>query len=120
MEFLTKFGYKKSMSLEQCLTYLRERFQYICAHEIGVFLGYPLEDVITYVECPTASCKVIGYWKVYHNETAARSVFNKFNALKYQVISRIIKGENPKEILRNSCKTIDLLSCLVDSTGVSF
>ena len=46
-------------------------------HEIGLFLGYPTEDVKGFIENPRA-CKYVGYWKVYGDEEHARRSFAKF------------------------------------------
>ena len=47
-------------------------------HEIGVFLGYPLEDVIGFIENAGQNCKCAGYWKVYCNECEAVKTFARF------------------------------------------
>lgn len=33
-------------------------------HEIGLFLGYPPEDVRGFIDCRGKGCKSCGYWKV--------------------------------------------------------
>jgi len=48
-------------------------------HEIGMFLGYPLEDVIGFIQNEGHNSKCIGYWKVYGDETTAKRTFAKFN-----------------------------------------
>ena len=47
-------------------------------HEIGIFLGYPLEDVIGFTEHKDTGCKCTGYWKVYGDEAAARRTFERY------------------------------------------
>lgn len=44
-------------------------------HEIGLFLGYPLEDVAGFMELGPCSCKCTGCWKVYGNVEAAKKKF---------------------------------------------
>jgi len=102
MEFLKRFGYNKNMSLKQCLVLLGKRFQNICPHEIGVFLGYPLEDVVSFVDCPNVKCKMVGYWKVYHNAEKAQIVFNKYNEIKSTIIKSMMKGMKPTELLKEA------------------
>lgn len=48
-------------------------------HEIGIFLGYPIGDVIGFIENKGKNCKCIGCWKVYCDECKAQSMFDKFN-----------------------------------------
>lgn len=47
-------------------------------HEIGLFLGYPPEDVVGFIEQGPRSCKSVGYWRVYGDEEAARRRFAQF------------------------------------------
>ena len=47
-------------------------------HEIGLFLGYPLEDVVGFIENKGKNGKCTGCWKVYGDECEARKIFNKF------------------------------------------
>lgn len=47
-------------------------------HEIGLFLGYPPEDVSGFIEKREQDCKLVGYWKVYGDEVAARKTFAKY------------------------------------------
>ena len=46
-------------------------------HEIGLFLGYPPEDVRGFIE-KTIPCKCTGCWKVYTDADAARKTFAKY------------------------------------------
>lgn len=45
-------------------------------HEIGLFLGYPPEDVKGFIE--NGCCKCVGCWKVYGDEEAAKKTFAKY------------------------------------------
>lgn len=47
-------------------------------HEIGLFLGYPAEDVAGFME--NKPCKCVGYWKVYGDESAAKEKFRQFRS----------------------------------------
>lgn len=54
---------------------LRSRGEF--PHEVGLFLGYPAEDVCGYIRDP-AGCKCVGCWKVYGNEAEARQRFAQY------------------------------------------
>ena len=41
-------------------------------HEVGLFLGYPLEDVHGFVRSGGRNYKLNGYWKVYSDEQKAK------------------------------------------------
>lgn len=48
-------------------------------HEIGLFLGYPLIDVIGFIKNNGYNCKCTGCWKVYGNERGAARIFTRFD-----------------------------------------
>lgn len=47
-------------------------------HEIGLFLGYPVEDVQGFMENRACNCKVCGCWKVYGDPEAAKKKFAQY------------------------------------------
>lgn len=47
-------------------------------HEIGLFLGYPPEDVCGFMEQGPDCCKCTGCWKVYGDEAAAQKKFAQY------------------------------------------
>ena len=47
-------------------------------HEIGLFLGYPPEDVEGFILQGPRHCKCTGYWKVYGDVDGARRTFRKY------------------------------------------
>jgi hypothetical protein len=104
MNFLEIFGYRKEVSLEAKLEQLRERFNCICPcpHEIGIFLGIPLEDVKGFILKPETECLLNGYWRVYSNLESAKLEFKRYDLIKNNFIKSIIRYENP--ILINNIK----------------
>lgn len=77
--FLRAWGYQ-DFSLEAVLAQLRSRLsgEDEFPHEIGVFLGYPLQDVIEYIRNEGRNCLCCGCWKVYTDECYARRMFERF------------------------------------------
>ena len=59
--------------MENCLNLLRMRLEcylqkeQLFPHEIGVFLGYPPEDVKAFIKQNGKGAVLCGYWKVYSN-----------------------------------------------------
>ena len=51
-------------------------------HEIGVFLGYPLADVVGFIENAGQNCLACGCWKVYSDPCCALRVFRRFEKCK--------------------------------------
>ncbi len=74
-----KYGYNVS-SIDESIDTLTERLKDYdeFPHEIGIFLGYPIGDVIGFIENKGKNCKCIGCWKVYCDECKAQSMFNRF------------------------------------------
>ncbi|MCQ4794289.1 DUF3793 family protein [Anaerofustis stercorihominis] len=82
-KFLYKYGYEDFNTyymIKRLKTRLRESEEF--PHEIGMFLGYPLEDVKGFIENAGQNSKCSGCWKVYCNECEAVKIFNKFNKCK--------------------------------------
>lgn len=67
-------------NLSQCICRLIQKLQSDpdFPHEIGLFLGYPAEDVKGFIENKAACSKCSGCWKVYGDEQAARILFKKY------------------------------------------
>ncbi len=76
---LQERGYTTEMP-ERCVIHLMQRLNDSQGfpHEIGLFLGYPPEDVNGFIENGAKGCKCVGYWKVYGDEAAAQKTFAKF------------------------------------------
>ena len=74
-----KNGYESTdpaYALERLRSRLAQREDF--PHEIGLFLGYPLGDVIGFVKNAGQNCKCVGCWKVYCNECEAVKAVAKF------------------------------------------
>lgn len=81
--FLRYFGYE-GFSADEAIAVLQARFgkEGEFPHEIGIFLGYPLGDVIGFIENAGRNSKCSGCWKVYCNECEAVRLFAKFDKCK--------------------------------------
>lgn len=79
-DILLRFGYEES-SLDGCISRLADRI-YECdefPHEVGLFLGYPPEDVQGFIEFGGRKSKASGYWKVYGDVDRAQKQFERFS-----------------------------------------
>ena len=76
---LKEYGYE-ACTPEQCIIKLIKRLEENedFPHEIGLFLGYPPEDVQGFIENRAAGCKCVGCWKVYGDADAAQKLFAKY------------------------------------------
>ncbi len=91
-EFLNKMGYSSTITLEECMDKLRERFECVCPHEIGIFLGIPLEDVIGFINHKGENCLLCKYWKVYHAPERALTLFSIFDKSRQDIRDAIINN----------------------------
>ena len=104
-QLLKQFGYTR-IDQEVCVARLARR---ICGssdfpHEIGLFLGYPPEDVKGFIKYGGQGSKTSGYWKVYGDVDAANDMFRKFTKCT-GVYLRCLKQGMPFEKLavRKTC-----------------
>ena len=78
IKILIDMGYPAG-SPALCVQHLIRRLQADSfPHEIGLFLGYPPEDVHGFIEHGARHAKCVGVWKVYGDEQAARDKFELF------------------------------------------
>ena len=62
-------------------------------HEIGVFLGYPLEDVKGFIENCGRQCKLCGMWKVYGDVERAKEMFERYDQCRIYLCRELEKGK---------------------------
>jgi hypothetical protein len=67
-------------SCEKCVGQLAKKLrrQEDFPHEVGLFLGYPPEDVHGFICQGPDRCKATGCWKVYGDEETAKKKFAQF------------------------------------------
>ena len=78
-KILAEKGYSPA-SPEGCLVQLINKLRIYdeFPHEIGLFLGYPAEDVRGFIDNKAACCMLSGCWKVYSNVDAAKICFEQY------------------------------------------
>lgn len=102
-KILNSYGYDVNGTVEDYIENLKLRLEMtICfPHEIGLFLGYPAEDVAEFIRQQGKNCKFCGLWKVYcnvddakalcakyeHCQTVYRRVFNKVGNIAQMIVS---------------------------------
>ncbi len=94
-ELLEEYGYQNN-DVESCIRRLKRKLcNYTCfPHEIGIFLGYPLEDVKGFIENSGQNCKCSGLWKVYCNEKETVKLFHKLKKCSEIYLQVFSEGRN--------------------------
>lgn len=68
-------------------------------HEMGLFLGYPAEDVRGFLENSGRNFLYAGYWKVYENKAEKMQLFQQFDQAKERMLSLVAGGTKISEII---------------------
>ena len=93
-DFLNSYGYMTCVSTGDYLSLLSQRFIETCPDEIGIFLGYPLKDVMDFKDRDIKACKCTGYWKCFNNEKSSLEAFKRFDEVKLLEMKNILKAYN--------------------------
>lgn len=92
-EFLVSLGYSENGTIVEYLNVLTNRYkEYNCPHELGIFLGIPINDVKDFMNCNDKKCLLCGYWKVYNDCISAKRIFQYYDQVKEYTADSISKG----------------------------
>ncbi|NLL52771.1 MAG: DUF3793 family protein [Peptococcaceae bacterium] len=97
-DFLKQLGYREG--LNNMLSLVQARFKSGCPHEIGLFLGFPCQDVKAFMEYQEKISGIRsglqvgqgprvllnGYWKVYHKPDLASDIFRRYDLARMMVM----------------------------------
>lgn len=100
-ELLERYGYPVQDRLGKMLLHLRSRIA-LCRsfqHEIGLFLDYPIDDVVAFIEKLGADCKLCGYWKVYCDVERAKACFAQYDACRDYLMDCNARGYSISNLL---------------------
>ena len=93
-DFLADYGYKRGLALAEKIARLRPRLGK-CGefpHEIGIFLGYPVEDVRGFIANEGRNFKACGAWKVYGDGERAAGLFESYRRCTEYFCAMIERG----------------------------
>jgi hypothetical protein len=93
-EILERYGYGTGFTVDEALEKLARRIadSKDFPHEIGIFLGYPTQDVLGFIENNGQNFAFCGYWKVYSNEEKARRVFENYDKCRKFLCNKLNSG----------------------------
>lgn len=95
--FLAEMGYEEETLEWQILHMAKSYAGYLAGekefpHEMGIFLGYPLEDVRGFMVHEGKNYLYSGYWKVYQNVEQAKAVFEGYDRARKWLCELVHKG----------------------------
>ena len=78
-------------NIDDVLRELKRRYAiYNFPHELGIFLGYPINDVKDFIDNPKKKCLLCGYWKVYSDKENAKRIFRIFDNVRSNAMDKIL------------------------------
>ena len=106
-DFLCKEGYTLPEQSDDYAPLLRQLSRRLCCeadfpHEIGVFLGYPVEDVIGFMENKGKNYVLCKYWKVYHHAERAKHTFESYDRCRAFLCNQLNQGYDLYQALKIS------------------
>lgn len=110
-KYLIKKGYFNFDNGKKVLNILFERLKDYeeFPHEVGIFLGYPVEDVISFEKQKGKCCSYCGYWKSYCNPEEAKKCCEQYKKCSELCRQWFDEGYSIPQIIRKYKKvTIDV------------
>lgn len=85
---------------DRCLMHLMQKLKGSAEfpHEIGLFLGYPPEDVCSFIENGGNGGKCVGCWKVYGDEEEAQRKFARYKKCTELYCRRWAEGKGLQKL----------------------
>lgn len=97
--FLAQIGYVQ-MDLDSLLAQLALRLetQPEFPHEIGVFLGYPLQDVVGFIKNHGRNYTCCGFWKSYSDPAEVQACFGCYRQCVHHYMALFKQGTTLEEL----------------------
>ena len=100
---LGKAGYQEPADSERVLSELEKRTAGEgFPHEIGVFLGYPLKDVVGFMGWTRLSFTCQGPWKIFGNPAESLRLAEAHRECRCRVSLQLASGCNPHDCLKSA------------------
>lgn len=85
---------------DRCIVKLVEKLKQTgeFPHEIGLFLGYPPDDVLGFILHGAKCYKCVGDWKVYSDEQRAQKLFRQYRKCTDAYCEQLAKGKSVAQL----------------------
>lgn len=98
---LGRQGYQQTDDPQETLLRLRERIQNgAFPHEIGIFLGYPLKDVLAFMGQIRLAFSCQGPWKIYGDPASSLELVCRYRQCRWRMADRLTATDDPGSCLR--------------------
>nr|WP_315104307.1 DUF3793 family protein [uncultured Catonella sp.] len=104
--FIRRCGYPISdikqmlpMFIKRYIRYMELRQEF--PHELGVLLGYPIEDVEGFIRNNGKNYLHSGYWKVYKDAAAKIKLFKNYEKVQTEIVRLLYEGIDIISIISN-------------------
>jgi hypothetical protein len=100
---LKKCGYSDPSNLAGTLGELQARTGgNLFPHEIGIFLGYPLKDVLAFMGSIRIPYSCQGPWKIYGNPRQSLALARCYRECRYRMACHLAEGIDPIQCLQEA------------------
>ena len=101
--YLKKKGYTSESGTLGIISTLIQRIRpnAIFPHEMGIILGYPVEDVIAFEKYQGQQCKYCGYWKSYSDVEKAKACQCRYKRCSGVCKKMFDAGYSVRQIIEN-------------------
>ena len=106
MAFIYKCGYETSDISKIFPVFVKRYMRYMelkqdFPHELGLFLGYPIEDVEGFIKENGKNYLYSGYWKVYKDTELKISLFKDYESVQTEIVRLLYEGLDIMDIITN-------------------
>lgn len=106
MAFIYKCGYETSDISKIFPVFVKRYMRYMelkqdFPHELGLFLGYPIEDVEGFIEENGKNYLYSGYWKVYKDAELKIRLFKNYEKVQTEIVRLLYEGLDIMDIITN-------------------
>lgn len=110
---MKRFGYE-NLDLSVVLSQFQKRYESYMSqrggfpHEMGLLLGYPVEDVEGFIKNQGRNYLYSGYWKVYGHVEEKVALFERYEEARKLLLQFLAKGFCVKDMIAESRKQLVL------------
>lgn len=106
MAFIYKCGYETSDISKIFPVFVKRYMRYMelkqdFPHELGLFLGYPIEDVEGFIKENGKNYLYSGYWKVYKDAELKIRLFKNYERVQTEIVRLLYEGLDLMDIITN-------------------